>query len=408
MERKFVIISHVPTKAVDEGFIPSIFEKGLSVILLTDKDIAHAHLTKEYAEKINIIRCDVFNPISIINTLNDYQISPIAIFSNSDHLQSATSIAASFYKLPTKSWKCTQITKNKSLMRQILSRNNLSNIWQYTINNHDMLNSIIEKLTYPLIAKPCLGVASIGVKKIDSQLELIDYVRRSWSSNKNAMLNQTSILLEKYVNGIIYSLETIGNGEEIQILGGFQTRLSQLPYFIEIGAQWHKNFPFEINQQLLNKLKCLGVNFGSCHTEFVIDRESNMVDIIEVNYRSAGDQKEFILELLHANQYFNTIIDLYLGKKDINLKPIFNAAEIEYLLPNQSGFLKKSPKSYSIVNNLSISSFVSLKNAGEIISKTNSNEDYLGILHTISQDPVAVKKILNQQKYNLEWEIDYV
>ncbi|MFT6835339.1 MAG: biotin carboxylase [Francisellaceae bacterium] len=408
MEKKFVIISHVPTQAVDEGFIPKVLKKKLSIIILTDKDTCYTHLVQKYAEKVKIIHCDVYNPTSIINTLNGYQISPIAIFSNSDHLQASTSIAAEFYQLPTKSWQASQISKNKSLMRQILLENNLSNIWQYTVSNYKMLNAILEKLTYPLIAKPCLGVASIGVKKIESELALMTYLESYWQNNKNNTNSQSFILLEKYIAGTIYSMETIGARNDIHILGGFKTRLSQPPYFIETGAQWINNFPQEINEQVLHKLRLIGVNFGSCHTEFVINKETNKVDIIEINYRSAGDQKEFIINNIYADHYFDTIIDLYLGEKDIKLKPKFMAAEIEYLLPTEVGVLTKTPQANFKSDNLIISSFTPLKGSGDEIKITNSNKDYIGILYSIGQTKKTAEAILNKEKSKLELEFNYV
>ena len=46
---------------------------------------------------------------------------PDVIFSNSDHLQAETALAAAYFGLPAKDWRACLTAKNKALMRRALA-----------------------------------------------------------------------------------------------------------------------------------------------------------------------------------------------------------------------------------------------------------------------------------------------
>ena len=90
-----IVLAHVPTDSVNEGFLPAARSLGLSVTLLTDCADAHrAHFARSGlpAYPDDILSCDVFNPLAVIDALTQRAVRPAAIFSNSDHLQTSTSV----------------------------------------------------------------------------------------------------------------------------------------------------------------------------------------------------------------------------------------------------------------------------------------------------------------------------
>ncbi|WP_235602855.1 ATP-grasp domain-containing protein [Piscirickettsia litoralis] len=135
----------------------------------------------------------------------------------------------------------------------------------------------------------------------------MDYCLKLWQQSPNK-----SLLIEEFIEGQVCSIETLGNGEKLQILGGFKIELGSPPHFIEQGARWVDQFDSETTSALLQVLNQLGINFGACHTEFI--RTPTGPKIIEINYRSIGDYREFLLDDLFNQQYFKTVIDYLLGK----------------------------------------------------------------------------------------------
>ena len=88
--RELIILAHVLTDSVNGGFIPAAQRLGLSIVLLTD----HAEAHRQHFNQTGlpgypgeIIACDVFNPLAVIDTITCRPQTPAAIFSNSDHLQ---------------------------------------------------------------------------------------------------------------------------------------------------------------------------------------------------------------------------------------------------------------------------------------------------------------------------------
>ncbi|WP_119344913.1 ATP-grasp domain-containing protein [Facilibium subflavum] len=399
MNDKIVVLAHVPTKELTDGIIPTMIKRDIPVILLTDVPGQYNNFITQYHEQITLVACDVFNPITVINVLTDYQIKPLGVFSNSDHLQTSTSIVAEFYQLAGKNWHVTQLTKNKHLMRQHLLSAGLSNMWQYMANTMATLKQLLPKLSYPLIIKPCLGVASQGVKLIMDKKQLIDYCQKAWQESPCALL------LEKYIEGTLYSIETLGNGYQIQVLGGFETRIGKPPYFIETGATWQNEFNHYITQQLLQQLDYLGVNFGACHTEFVFDRHTNSVEIIEANYRCAGDNRAFLLDKIYGENYFDCLIDLYLGEKSIHLQKSFNAGQIEFFVADKSGFITDHPCDYTKQLKNQLQCFNAIKQTHDHIQLSHSNKDYLGILQVIGKDQALIEQTINKEKEKLCWQI---
>lgn len=45
--------------------------------------------------------------------------------------------------------------------------------------------------------------------------------------------------------------------------------------------------------QVVDIIRCFGVGFGACHTEFVMTNKGPR--LIEINYRNIGDYREFLM-----------------------------------------------------------------------------------------------------------------
>lgn len=49
---------------------------------------------------------------------------------------------------------------------------------------------------------------------------------------------ESDLLLEGMLEGPLQTLETLGDGDRLRVLGGWQTRVSPPPYFIEERLTW--------------------------------------------------------------------------------------------------------------------------------------------------------------------------
>ena len=235
-----VVLTHIRHAAVTEGFLPAAQRLGLPVVLLTDHRLDHLdYFSREPAyTPQQIIECDVFSPLGVIDALHDAGIRPAAVFSNSDHLQTSAALVAQGFGLPGKDWRVCYAAKNKAAMRARLRELDLPAPWFHALAAGQPIPA---DAPYPLIAKPREGVAGLDVQLCTSLQELQAYSRTFWERHPNR-----TILLEGFLEGPLFSLETLGDGQQIRAVGGFDTRLSAPPHFIEMESLW--NGPNEIGR----------------------------------------------------------------------------------------------------------------------------------------------------------------
>jgi len=399
--QELIVLAHVPTDSINDGFIPAARRLGLSIVLLTDHAEAHRqHFNQAglVAYPNEIIACDVFNPLAVIGALTCRKQSPAAIFSNSDHLQTSTAIAADYFDLPRKNWHVAYRAKNKAEMRASLQSHGLDVLWHSVVCDKTMLAQVADKAPFPCIVKPREGVASQQVTLSANRAELEAQCAAVWAEQPALPL-----LLEEYIEGPLYTLETLGDGERLCVLGGFQVTLSPPPYFVELAARWGTQLTAVQEAPVVDMIRRFGIGFGACHTEFVMTAKGPR--LIEINYRNIGDYREFLLQDALAIPLFEIVLRLYLGEPLPELALAPNAALIRYFTAQSAGRLSDTPEAFvQRANDLQVT-YKPLRAVGDTISLTNSNKDYLGVLRGTGADAQRLGLEMDRISSSLTWEI---
>lgn len=393
-----IVLAHVPTDAVNLGFLPAARRLGLSVTLLTDHAEAHRrHFSNPElpVQPDRIVACDVFNPLAVIEAIGE---RPRAIFSNSDHLQTSTAIAATYFDLPGKSWPVTYRAKNKAAMRAWLAAAGAESMWHAVVTGPADLARLGENVPLPCIVKPREGVGSQHVRRLDERADIARYCESLWSQQPGRAL-----LLEEYIEGPLYTLETLGDGERIVTLGGWRVVLGAAPHFVELEAHWGRWLSTEQEAAVLRQITAFGVGFGSCHTEFVLtDRGPRL---IEINYRTVGDQREFLLDEALGFPLFETVLRLHLGEPLPALPERSAAAAIRYFPTSRPGELTRAPAAFERAEADSKLRYRPLREVGERLAVTHSNKDYLGVLSGVAATPARLESLMQAAQAKLDWEL---
>lgn len=112
------LVARNPTDSVTHGFLPAAARLGADVVVLTDDPAAHRNA---YAglrcAPAAVLGADVTDARELVDAVTRLP-RPDAVFSNSDHLQAQTALAADYLGLPGKPWKAALRCKNKALMRR--------------------------------------------------------------------------------------------------------------------------------------------------------------------------------------------------------------------------------------------------------------------------------------------------
>jgi biotin carboxylase len=387
-----------PTDSVTEGFLPAAARLGLDVTVLTDD----AELHRSIAADAEVVECDVRDIREVIGEISRRP-APDAVFSNSDHLQTQTALAAEYFGLPGKDWKAALRTKNKAQLRRHLAACGADAVWSAELApGADPAQLLALDVPYPCVVKPREGVASEDVMLVADESEL--QLRCKEIKRRRG---GTALVVEEFLEGELCTVETLGDGRRRHVLGGFCTELSPPPYFIEKRMTYlpAAELPQPAVSQVLGQLDALGVGFGACHTEFVV--QGGCARIIEVNYRAIGDQCDLLLAELLGIPLFEHILRTHLGEPlpaDLGARTD-GRGRLEYPCADRAGTLTAAPERRELRRNGVELTYCPLRTVGERHELYYTNRDYLGVLRATGCDRNAIDRAVEGFLATERWEI---
>ncbi|WP_199549184.1 acetyl-CoA carboxylase biotin carboxylase subunit family protein [Streptomyces sp. N35] len=399
---RLYLLALVPTDSVTEGFLPAAGRLGLDVTLLTDRPELHQHAYQdlEFASRVEILECDVRDFRAVITRIGTHH-RPDGVFTNSDHLQTQAALAADWFGLPGKDWRAALRAKDKAAMRRHLAACGADTVWSAELPaGQDPASLTALDVPYPCVVKPREGVASEDVVLVDGPAELALRCKEIQARRPGAAL-----VVEEYLPGELYTLETLGDGTRRHVLGGFHTGVSAPPVFIEERLTFVPAHPASAVEQVLAQLDALGVGFGACHTEFVV--HEGRARIIEVNYRAIGDQCDLLLAQLLDVPLFEHILRTHLGEPlpaDLGARGD-GRARLEYPYAREAGTLTAAPEAQDLDVDGVRMTYRPLRAVGERHELYGTNRDYLGVLRAIGTDQGAVDRVVAEFLARQRWEI---
>ncbi|MFI6500713.1 acetyl-CoA carboxylase biotin carboxylase subunit family protein [Nonomuraea typhae] len=368
-----------PTDSVSDGFLPAARALGCAVTILTDRPDRHP----------DAVGCDVRDPRALIDAIACLG-RPDAIFTNSDHLQAETALAADYFDLPGKDWRACLAAKNKYLTRRRLAEAGVEEVFSVRLAPGD---PVPDGLPYPLVVKPREGVASEDVMLVEKDLgAAVERVRRARPGE--------AVVVEEYLDGPLRTLETLGDGNELRVLGGFATTLGPLPHFVEERLDWAPHGPHE---HVLAALRALGAGFGACHTEYA--ETARGPRIVEVNYRVIGDHCDFLLADIVDVPVFEWILRVHLGEP-VPAGPLGSGyGTAVSLVADRSGTITSAPAAEERSEGDVRLWHRPLRAAGEHVLQTHTNRDYLGVIRAVGPDRARVEAAVAAYRAERPWVI---
>jgi hypothetical protein len=189
------------------------------------------------------------------------------------------------------------------------------------------------------------------------------------------------------------------------VLGGFRTRLSPPPYFIEERLTWEPDRPAHEVAEVLVQLDALGVGFGACHTEYVV--HGGRARVVEVNYRAIGDQCDLLLAEVLGVPLFETVLRVHLGER---LPPgpwpvPARAACLAYPDARTAGTLTAAPDAEDLETGRVRLAYRPLRPVGSHRPVHHTNRDLLGVVRAVGPDEETVDRVVDAFVAARRWEI---
>lgn len=259
-------------------------------ILLTN----NINLYKELDDEgCSVIEIDT-NCLDVLNTyLSKENRDEIAgIMTTSDfYLETAASLAET-YSLYSNSRNTISICRNKALLRDKLASTNIKQPKYWVILSLSDLEQIQHTVSLPCVIKPANDSGSNNVRLCMSWKEVEESATAIFNQSYNARGQKTisTVLLEEYIEGPEYSVETFTFEGNTIVVGITEKRIIGFPYFVEGGhifpANISQKVKSEIESTVLRVLKKVNYKYGAAHTE--VKWTSKGCILIEINPRLAG------------------------------------------------------------------------------------------------------------------------
>ncbi|MEG3636049.1 ATP-grasp domain-containing protein [Micromonospora palythoicola] len=379
-----------PTDSVLDGLLPAADALGVPVTVLTDRP-------DDWPATVPTRGCPVRDPRAVTEVVRDGP-AAVGLFSNSDHLQAATALAAHRLGLPGKEPESARRCKDKAATRQAVADAGLDVVHTRPLEPGQPPTFEV----FPAVVKPRDGVASEDAYLVTDADELARRVTEIRRRRPDAPL-----VVEEYLPGDVRTHDTLGDTATLAVLGGWRTTLGPPPTFTELCLEWAPAAPATA-ERLRAQLDALGVRFGACHTEFVVHRERPR--LIEVNDRLIGDRMDLVLAELLDVPLFEHVIRLHLGESvaDLGLPDpatIERTARVEYVCADRGGTLVAAPGPVDALRDGVRLGCRPLRAIGTTAERTGTNRDYLAVLHAIGPDPATVSRALVEFRAGLDWVI---
>ncbi|GAB3241379.1 ATP-grasp domain-containing protein [Kineosporia babensis] len=401
-----VLLARNPTDTVTHGLLPAAHDLGFAVRILTDEPDAHRRAYAGRHDRLGrpeVVGCAVQDVRAVLATIEATG-TPLAVISNSDHLQVQTALVAHYLDLPGKDWRSAQRARDKGLMRASLRSAGLDDTYCQRLVPGSALPDEAE-IPYPVVLKPAEGVASEDVVMVRDREELVQRV-----ADVRSRRRESDLLLEGLLEGPLQTLETFGDGTRLRVLGSWQTRVSPPPYFIEERLTWDPQPDPAVTANVLKQLQVLGAGFGACHTEFVLTAAGPR--IVEVNDRLIGDHCDFAMARLLEETLFHDLFRLLIGeplKEPDSGRSTHRAGVVHWVLVDRGGVLHRAPDEFSEVREWQGRSYRlnyrPMKPVGAQVQVTGTNRDYLGSVTVTGPDPAGVEAVTSEFLAGGDWVI---
>lgn len=316
--------------------------------------------------------------------------------------------------------------RNKYEMKESYRKNGVK------VTDYELISSLKEaldfanKIGYPIILKPIIGGGSICVLKINNQDELINnfdslkkeiikiYEIDSIYKETIEKYGERIILIEKYIDGIEMSVESVNYNGETDVLAIHEKEMfNNINVFPEAFFCTPSSFSNEVQKCIIETTKksnkALGINYGLTHTEYRLTA-NNELYIIETGARMGGGPIfESVLNSTGVNM-MHALLDISLGKKPNytkynTQKPI--ASYLYYSLIDKDSKIKDMhfEKLEKVINHPNLIRLYLYRKPGDIIRKSHQtmSHSHMSVIGKTREEAIALTHEL-AQLFNFEME----
>ncbi len=250
--------------------------------VLPPKDLdAHRKLIREAGVQ-GIVTCQMENPLPLMAQL------------------------AAEFGFPFPSPETIARSRNKFLMKQAFQAGGAPCARGFLVKNREQLDALqLESWTFPLIIKPLDSYSSRGVRRVESQAELVRYFPEAVHFSSDG-----AVLIEEFLEGPEVSVESITFQGKTTIVQITDKEITPYPFAVELGHRQPSALPgdtlAEIEEVVKSAVAAVGIDNSGSHAELKITPDG--VKMVEIGARLGGDYISSYLTQLSTGVDMNRAI----------------------------------------------------------------------------------------------------
>ena len=300
--------------------------------------------------------------------------------------------------LPGLDYEVAKLIKNKYQVRKRLFEAKVDDTEQaYEVRENTDLAALAEKLSFPVMVKPCDGSGSRGASRVDAADGLEQACRFAMESSASRCAT-----VETFIFGKEYGAESIVVDGEVHVLGIMKKRMTEPPYYAELGHAMPSDLPKEVEEKAKHCVKCamkaLGINFGSVNMDMIITQDGT-IHIVDIGARMGGNLiGSHIIPYGTGIPYIENMIKAHTGDS-IDLKPAQVPQSVaSYILALDAGVVEQLPAMQSS-DDIKIEHHLQI---GDTIHKYRTNLDGCGYVVCVADTVDHAEKKAEREKERID------
>ncbi len=305
--------------------------------------------------------------------------------------------------LPGINFNSAQLIKNKYEVRKRLHEAGADDTGlSYQIAGEADIESITEKVVFPVMVKPCDGSGSRGAARVDSLAQFADACRTAMSCSITKKAT-----VEPFIDGVEYGVESFVCNGKTHILAVMKKWMTKPPYYAELGHAVPSGLSLEIENKIRGcvekAIEVLGINFGSVNMDLLLT-EKGSVHIVDIGARMGGNLiGSHIIPMGTGVDYIGNIVRASVGD-EVSFEPKTDKKCVATrLLALTPGKIKALPDMASYINeNTFIEHHLEV---GNTINEYHTNLDGCGYVVCTADDMTVASECAEKLKNKIDSEI---
>ena len=272
-----------------------------------------------------------------------------------------------------------KMIKNKYQVRKRLFEAKVDDAAQaYEVHENTDLAALAQKLTFPIMVKPCDGSGSRGVSRVDRASQLAEACKAAMAASVTHRAE-----IESFITGREYGAESLVVDGAVHVLGIMRKWMTEPPYYAELGHAVPSGLDDEVEKKVIecveNAIKALGIRSGAVNIDLLVT-EDNKVYMVDVGARMGGNLiGSHIIPYGTGIDYMGNMIKNAVGDM-VDLSPVTKPTAVATrLLAFRSGKVEKLPDFEKIEQEYGVEIYHHLE-IGQTIREYHTNLDGCGYI----------------------------